>query len=56
MGIDYRELPFWDRPDLTPYLIHFTKNTLAEDEYSAYNNLVSILTTGEIYGSKKKGL
>lgn len=27
MGVDYSELPFRDRPDLTPYLIHLTKNT-----------------------------
>jgi hypothetical protein len=45
---------FFERPDLTPYLIHLTKNTTATDEYSAFDNLVSILETGEIWGSTKK--
>jgi len=47
----FTELPFNARPDLTPYLLHLTKNTKQEDEYSALNNLESILTTGEIWGS-----
>jgi hypothetical protein len=51
---DFEDLPFYDRPDLTPYLIHLTKNTEAEDEYSAFDNLVSILKTGQIRGSTKK--
>lgn len=55
MGVDYNELPFRDRPDLTPYLIHLTKNTKAEDEYSAYDNLVNILKEGEIWGSNNTG-
>ena len=50
----FDDLPFNARPDLTPYLIHLTKNTKANDEYSAYDNLVSILTTGEIWGSDTK--
>lgn len=54
MGVDYKELPFRDRPDLTPYLIHLTKNTKEDDEYSAYDNLVSILKTGQIWGSDSK--
>lgn len=41
MGVNYKELPFRDRPDLTPYLIHLTKNTKEDDEYSAYNNLIT---------------
>jgi hypothetical protein len=45
------QLPFNKRPDLTPYLLHLTKNTNKEDEYSAYDNLVSILMTGRINGS-----
>src|SRR5262245_48015157 len=53
----FDELPFNARPDLTPYLIHLTKNTKADDEYSGFDNLVSILQTGELRGSsKKKGL
>lgn len=50
MGVDYKELPFRDRSDLTPYLIHLTKNTKEDDEYSAYDNLLSILKKGEIWG------
>lgn len=46
----FDELPFNARPDLTPYLIHLTKNT-ADDEYSAFDNLISILQTGQIWGS-----
>jgi hypothetical protein len=47
----FDELPFNSRPDLSPYLIHLTKNTAAKDEYSAYENLLSILLRGEIFGS-----
>lgn len=54
MGVDYKELPFRDRPDLTPYLIHLTKNTKKDDEYSAYDNLINILQMGEIWGSDRK--
>lgn len=55
MGVDYKELPFRDRSDLTPYLIHLTKNTKEDDEYSAYDNLLSILKKGEIWGSTNSG-
>jgi hypothetical protein len=48
----FDELPFNVRPDLSPYLIHLTKNTKATDDYSAYDNLMSILQTGQINGSK----
>lgn len=54
MGVAYSDLPFRDRPDLTPYLIHLTKNT-KEDKYSAYDNLISILKSGEIWGSDNSG-
>jgi hypothetical protein len=47
----FDDLPFNARPDLTPYLIHLTKNTEAADRYSALENLESILKTGEIWGS-----
>ncbi len=47
----FDDLPFNSRPDLTPYLLHLTKNTKAEDGFSAYQNLVSILKTGEIFAS-----
>lgn len=56
MRPDFEDLPFFERPDLTPYLIHLTKNTSEYDEYSAFDNLVSILREGEIWGSDlKKG-
>lgn len=55
MGVTYSELPFRDRPDLTPYLIHLTKNTEEDDNYSAYDNLINILKTGEIWGSNNSG-
>ena len=47
----FDELPFNARPDLSPYLIHLTKNTKREDQYSAFDNLVSILKLGKIFGS-----
>lgn len=47
----FDELPFNARPDLTPYLIHLTKNTKKDDKYSGFDNLVSILQIGEIWGS-----
>jgi hypothetical protein len=50
----FDELPFNERPDLSPYLIHLTKNTKPVDDYSAYDNLVSILRTGQINGSKPR--
>lgn len=54
MRPDFEDLPFFERPDLTPYFIHLTKNTQAEDDFSAFENLVSILQRGEIWGSTKK--
>ncbi|MDI3812019.1 hypothetical protein QK414_29270 [Pseudomonas aeruginosa] len=47
-------LPFLERPDLSPFIIHLTKNTKADDGYSAFDNLVSILKTGKIWGSNKE--
>lgn len=54
MHPEFEELPFSERPDLTPYLIHLTKNTESEDKYSAFDNLVSILKGGSIFGSDSK--
>src|SRR5712671_1529069 len=48
----FDELPFNARPDLTPYVIHLTKNRRRRDDSSAYDNLVSILETGRVSGSK----
>jgi len=50
----FEDLPFYERPDLTSYLIHLTKNTKKEDGYSAYDNLISILEKGKIWGSSRK--
>jgi hypothetical protein len=49
---EFEDLPFYERPDLTPYLVHLTKNTKPEDGFSAFENLVSILMEGRIRGSK----
>ena len=45
---DKTRLPFIERPDLSPFLIHLTKRT---DENSAFENLIEILKTGKIKGS-----
>ena len=44
--------PFFERPDLSPYLVHLTKNSRADDDCSAYQNLDKILKWGKIRGSK----
>lgn len=46
---EFDDLPFNVRPDLTPYLIHLTKSS--DDGNSAFDNLLSILKTGDILGS-----
>ncbi len=51
---DSNDLPFFERPDLSPFLVHLTKNTENEDGYTAFDNLVSILKTGEVFGSTAK--
>ena len=48
---EFEDLPFFERPDLTPYLVHLTKNSQCADDYSAFDNLVSILKGGEVWGS-----
>lgn len=49
----FDELPFRVRPDLSPFLIHFTKNSETDDEYTAFDNLCNILETGEIWGTHR---
>ena len=49
---EFEDLPFYERPDLTPYIVHLTKNTKQEDDFSAFENLVNILQEGRIRGSK----
>lgn len=48
---EFEDLPFDVRPDLSPFLVHLTKNTKKEDEHSAFENLVYMLKSGEIWGS-----
>ncbi len=52
---DAAALPFLERPDLTPFLVHLTKNTKVKDDHSAFENLVNILRTGEVWGSSRRG-
>lgn len=44
--------PLFDRPDLTPCLIHLTKRTR---DKSAFENLLSILQEGQINSSGNAG-
>lgn len=46
----FDELPFQIRPDLSPYLFHFTKRS-SENGKSALDNLCNILETGIISGT-----
>ncbi len=46
------ELPFDERPDLTPFLIHLTRST-EKVWVTAFDNLLRILQTGKIKGSHK---
>jgi hypothetical protein len=52
---DSNALPFFERPDLSPFLVHLTKNTKSKDGYSAFRNLSSILRTGKVFGSTRSG-
>lgn len=44
----FEELPFNQRPDLTPYIIHLTKTS---EKFSAFENLLQILRDGKIKAS-----
>lgn len=46
---DAHDLPFFERPDLTPFLVHLTKKS---SRATGFENLVSILRTGAIHGSR----
>lgn len=50
----FDDLPFNVRPDLTPYIVHLTKNTKKDDKFSVYDNLVHILKKGRIWGSEPR--
>ena len=47
-GKKLKELPYYERPDLTPYLIHLTKKLARR---TALENLISILQDGVIEGT-----
>ena len=51
---DSNALPFSVRPDLSPFLVHLTRTSKSKDGFTAFQNLVSILLTGEIFGSKRE--
>lgn len=55
MAKDFEDLYFYDRPDLTPYLIHLTRNTNNDYGNTAFDNLVSILKDGQVIGSGNTG-
>jgi len=54
MGNRDNDLPFFERPDLSPFLVHLTRNTVKTDGFTAFENLVNILADGEIRGSTTK--
>lgn len=51
---EFEDLPFDVRPDLSPFLVHLTKNTKKEDDFSAFQNLIHMLKSGEVWGSDTK--
>jgi hypothetical protein len=51
--VEFDDLPFNDRADLTPYLIHLTRRS--GDGDSALKNLFNILKTGTVWGSTSSG-
>lgn len=53
--VRFEDLPFHARPDLTPFLVHLTRNTDDVDGFSALDNLESILRTGRVSGSGRAG-
>lgn len=50
---DTNDLPFFERPDLSPFLVHLTRRT--PDGKSAMQNLISILKDGYLKGSDARG-
>jgi hypothetical protein len=48
----FSQLPFRERPDLSPHLIHLTKR---RNGSSGFKNLVDILKTGVIKGRDASG-
>jgi len=50
--VEFNSLPFTERPDLTPYLIHLTRSTKDDDDFSAFDNLVNIIETGSVWATQ----
>jgi hypothetical protein len=50
---DSNDLPFFERPDLSPFLVHLTRRTA--DGNSAMENLIRILKDGYLKGSDASG-
>lgn len=48
-------LPFFERPDLSPFLIHLTRRSKKLQKNSAFENLISILKDGHIKSSGSDG-
>ena len=41
---EFEDLPFFERPDLSPYLVHLTKNTRAETHEGKARRIQSAAT------------
>lgn len=52
---DFEDLPFNERPDLTPYIVHLTRHSKPKNGKTAFENLVGILKSGKIIGTKISG-
>lgn len=53
--LDFKDLAFFERPDLTPYLIHLTKNTKAQVMSILRSTIPSAFCRQEeFWGSDKK--
>lgn len=48
-------LPFFERPDLSPFLVHLTRRSEKPKKNSAFENLISILKDGYIKSSGPDG-
>lgn len=48
-------LPFFERPDLSPFLVHLTRRSQKPNKKSAFKNLISILKSGQINSSGPDG-
>ncbi|WP_157838108.1 hypothetical protein [Pseudomonas sp. PH1b] len=48
-------LPFFERPDLSPFLVHLTRRSKKPQKNSAFENLISILKDGHIKSSGPDG-